>query len=197
MKKIKALQTLQATGKKIFSSVDLQKILQIKDINYSHIFAAKLVKEGVIKRVMRGCYVLSSHEPSDFELANNLYAPSYISLDSALNYYGVLIQSPQQIISVTINSTKKMVIEGKMYSYLHLKQNYFTDYQKMNGFLIATPEKALIEAMFFTALGRSSLSLGELILDSIDKDKVRRLASKIENQAFKKYFRQSLNSAKL
>ena len=188
MKQLKALQTLQASGKKIFSSADLQKILQVADSNYSHVQATRLVKEGVIERVMRGWYVLASNRPSDFELANVLYGPSYVSLDSALNFYGILVQSPQEIISATTGLARKIEAGGKTFSYVHLDQKYYSDYQKSGDFLIASPEKALVDAMFFVALGRGSLSVEELNLQSVDKDKVKQMASKITNKAFKNYF---------
>ena len=188
MKQIKALQTLQASGKQIFSSADLQKLLGVAETNYMKVLAGRLVKEGVLERVMRGRYVLSSNKPSDFALANALYQPSYISLDSALNYYGILIQSPQQIMSVTTNATKRIKVKGKTCAYMHLDQKYFTDYQKIDGMLIASPEKALIDTIFFAALGRSVLAIEELQLQSIDKKKVKEIAAQISNKAFQKYF---------
>lgn len=188
MKQVKALQTLQASGKKCFSSADLQKILQVADSNYSHVQAARLVKEGVIERVRRGWYILASNRPSDFELANVFYGPSYVSLNSALNFYGILVQSPQEVISVATGSARKLEAGGKIFSYVHLNQKYYGDYQKSGDFLIASPEKALIDAMFFVALGRASLSVEELDLRLIDKNKVKQIASKITNKAFKNYF---------
>ena len=179
---------MQASGKKVFSSADLQKILQVEDSNYGHVQATRLVKEGVIERVRRGWYVLASNRPSDFELANVLYGPSYVSLDSALNFYGILVQSPQEIISATTGLAKKLEAGGKHFSYVHLDQKYYSDYEKSGDFLIASPEKALIDAMFFVALGRGSLSVEELNLQSVDKAKVRQMASKITNKAFKNYF---------
>ena len=188
MKQVKALQTLQASGKRIFSSADLQKILQVEDANYSHVQASRLVKEGIIERVKRGWYVLASNRPSEFELANSFYAPSYVSLESALNFYGILVQSPQEVTSVTTNLAKKIDAGGKRYSYAHLDQKYYSGYERGDGFLIASPEKALIDTMFFVALGRGSLSIEELNLQSVDKAKVKEIASKITNKAFKNYF---------
>ncbi|MDO8505914.1 MAG: hypothetical protein Q7S48_05065 [bacterium] len=188
MKQLKALQTLQASGKKVFSSADLQKILQISDSNYSHVQASRLVKEGAIERVMRGWYVLSYNSPSDFELANVLYSPSYVSLDSALNFYGILVQSPQEVTSATTGLARKLEAGGKTFSYVHLDQKYYSYYEKSGDFLIASPEKALIDTMFFVALGRGSLSVEELNLQSVDKKKVKEIASRITNRAFKNYF---------
>ena len=188
MKQLKALQTLQASGKKVFTSADLQKILQTNTDSYAYVLAGKLVKEGVLERVSKGYYILVSNRPSDFEVANILYRPSYVSLDSALNYYGILVQSPQQVMSVTSKRATNIENNGKTFAYMHLDQKYFTDYQKTGDFLIASPEKALIDTMFFVALGRSSLSVEELNLQSVDKKKVKEIASKITNKAFKNYF---------
>mgnify|MGYP001566738044 FL=1 len=189
MNKLKALQTLQASGKKVFTSADLQKILQTKSDTYSYIVAGKLVKEGVLERVSKGYYILTSNRPSDFEIANALYRPSYISLDSALNYYGILVQSPQQINSVTTKRVTAIKNGGKIFSFVQISPKYFSDYQIVDNFLIATPEKALVDMMFTVALGRASLSVEELNLQLIDKNKVDELASKIKNQAFKNYYK--------
>jgi hypothetical protein len=43
--------------------------------------------------------------------------------------------------------------------------------------------------MFTVALGRASLSIEELNLQSIDRNKVNELASKIKNKAFKNYYK--------
>lgn len=188
MKQLKALQTLQASGKKVFTSADLQKILQTSTDSYAYVLAGKLVKEGVLERVSKGYYILVSNRPSDFEVANILYRPSYVSLDSALNYYGILVQSPQQVMSVSSKRATNIQNNGKTFAYMHLDQKYFTDYQKTGDFLIASPEKALVDAMFFVALGRSSLSVEELNLQSVDRKKVKEIASRITNKAFKKYF---------
>ena len=189
MKKLKALQTLQASGKKVFTSADLQKILQTKSDNYSYVVAGKLVKEGILERVSKGCYILASNRPSDFEIANALYKPSYISLDSALNYYGIMVQTPQQITSVTTKRAASVKSGGKTFSFVQISPGYFNDYQIVDDFLIATPEKALVDMMFTVALGRAALSIEELNLQSIDKNKVRELAAKISNKAFRNYYK--------
>ncbi len=188
MKQIKSLQILQTSGKKIFTLTDLAKLLQIENDSYASVVANRLIKQSILVRVAKGYFFLAGNEPADFELANALYAPSYISLESALNFYGILIQSPQQITSVAVKRTKRLMAAGKAYSYAHLDQRYFTNYERVDNFLIATPEKALVDTMFFVALGRASLSIEELNLQDINRRKVKVLAAKIRNQAFKKYF---------
>lgn len=188
MKQLKALQILHTSGKKAFTSADLQKILQTNSARYAYVLVGRLAKAGVLEKVAKGYYLLASQRPLDFELANLLYRPSYISLESALNFYGIMVQSPQQVTSVTTKLTKKIMSGSKLFSYMHINQKHFSDYQSVDGFLIATPEKALIDTMYATALGRSSLAIEELNLQSVDKTKVRELASRNTNRAFQHYF---------
>lgn len=188
MKKIEAMQILQRTHKRIFHTSDLRKLFSIENINTLNKQVKGLIGAGVLARMIKGFYYLASSKPTDFELANVLYRPSYISLESALNYYGILVQSPQQITSVTTKLTRNIENAGKTFSYSHLIQKYFNGYQTVDGFLIATPEKALVDTMFFAALGKASFSVGELQLQSVDKGKVKKIASRITNKAFKKYF---------
>ncbi|MBI5411563.1 hypothetical protein HZA43_00115 [Candidatus Peregrinibacteria bacterium] len=199
MKKIEALQILQKTNKNIFNTPDLRKLLGSASINTLNKQIAGLIAAGVLTRALKGFYYLTLHKPTGFQLANFFLQPSYISLESALNYYGILVQSPQQITSVTTKLTRTIESGGAFFSYAHLAQSYFSDYQMVDGFLIATPEKALVDAMFFTALGRGSLSIEELnyrpLLDKnkniviIETVKVKKIAARIENKAFKNYFK--------
>jgi predicted transcriptional regulator of viral defense system len=188
MKKLDALQTLQRTKKSLFTTTDLRKLFDVEQDNTLYKQIERLTKAGVLRRAMKGFYFLASGRPPDFEMANALYRPSYVSLDSALNYYGILIQSPRQIVSVSPRMTKRLRAAQREFAYLHLDQKYFTGYHRVENFLIATPEKALIDALFFAAIGRGSLSVEELVLDSVDRKKLNALAGEIANRAFRKLF---------
>ena len=100
MKTVEAIQVVHRSRKKVFILSDLRKLLDIENDNTAYKQARVLVQIGLLQRAMNGVYILSADKPSDFELANALCRPSYVSLESALNYYGMLIQSPQQVTSV-------------------------------------------------------------------------------------------------
>lgn len=188
MRTVEAIQILQRSRKKLFTASDLRKLLHIENDNTAYKQARVLVQIGLLQRAMKGVYILSADKPSDFELANVLCRPSYVSLESALNYYGMLIQSPQQVTSVTPQLTRRVNAIGKEFSYAHLDQKYYSHYQKVDGFLIATPEKAFIDACFFAALGRSALHVEDLLLDDLNRKEVRALAAAIAHPAVKKFF---------
>lgn len=188
MKKLKALQILQKSDKKIFTLQDIKKLLEIKKDNTAYKQIEGLVKEGVLTRAKRGVYFLTDNPPSNFELANALYQPSYISLESALAHYGILIQLPQVVTSVTTKTANKFVAKNMDFTYSHIDPEYFGYYIKEDNYQIATPEKALVDTMFFASLGKGALTIEELVLAEIDNNKLKRIAGEIEHSAFHKYF---------
>lgn len=189
MKKIEVLQVLQKVRRNIFSLSDLKRLLRIGSDNTAYIKANRLVRDGLLIRVTKGSYCLKDNLPLDFELANFLYRPSYISLESALNHYGILIQVPQSIISVTPNRTRKIVALNKEFAYHHLDQKYFSDFIKIQNFIIATPEKALIDTIFFASYSRTNISPEEWMLENINNKKLKELAKKIKSRVFQEFFK--------
>ncbi|MEW6619496.1 MAG: type IV toxin-antitoxin system AbiEi family antitoxin domain-containing protein [bacterium] len=192
MKKIEALLILQKSRRDIFSLIDLKKLLRSESDNIAYIQANRLTKEGLLDRIAKGVYCLKDKKPTDFEIANFLYKPSYVSLESALAYYGILIQVPQVITSVTIKRAKKIRAVNKEFAYFHLDQRYYSDYIKEQHFLIATPEKAIVDTIFFASYGRTVINPEEWVLDKIDKKRLRELSGKIKSEIFGNFF-DSLN----
>jgi predicted transcriptional regulator of viral defense system len=192
MKKIEALLRLQKSNRNIFNLTDLKKLLKIENDNTAYIQANRLTKEGLLNRIAKGVYCLKDSKPAEFEIANFLYKPSYVSLESALAYYNISIQIPHIIISVTPLRAKKIKAVDKEFVYLHLNQKYYSDYIKDQRFLIATPEKAIIDTVFFASYGRTVIHPEEWVLNNINKKKLKQLAMKIESQVFHNFFN-SLN----
>jgi predicted transcriptional regulator of viral defense system len=192
MKKIEALLTLQKSKRNIFSLIDLKKLLRIESDNTAYIQAVRLIKEGILERIAQGVYCLKDSKPHDFEIANFLCKPSYLSLESALAYYGILIQVPRNVASVTPKRAKKINAGNKEFVYSHLDQRYYSDYIKEKNFIIATPEKALIDTVFFASYGRTVIHPEEWVLDNIDRKKLKKLSGKIKSRIFHNFFN-SLN----
>jgi predicted transcriptional regulator of viral defense system len=64
-------------------------------------------EKGYIKKVVKGHYVFSGQELDErglFEIANRIYAPSYVSFEMALSYYGLI---PESVFAITSASTRK------------------------------------------------------------------------------------------
>ncbi len=188
MSKIEIYKKLLKSKKQIYTVSDFKKVLGLRKDNSIYQAIKRLKKEGLLEGLTNGVYKLIDTPSNDFVIANNLYSPSYISLETALNYYGILIQTPYTISSITTRRNKLIKQGEKEFIFFHLSSNYFFDYIKEKDFLIATPEKALIDTIFFKAIGKSKTDLSELILEHVNKKRLLKIKGKIKNLAFHKAF---------
>ena len=61
---------------------------------------SQLVKSGHLIRLRRGLYAFSSNFDR-LSAAGKIYAPSYVSFETALSYYGMIPERVETIMSVT------------------------------------------------------------------------------------------------
>jgi len=171
--KDKAIKILHQKNTVLFDVVDAFKIFKIKKENTLYKLLQRLEKAGVIERVYQGKYRFLFQEVDDFELANFLISPSYISLESALSFYSILPQFVYSITSVTPLKTNKIVYQEKEFEFSHLDKKYFFGFEKKNNFLIAKPEKALLDELYLSAKKIRSINFEDLDLAKIDKGQLR------------------------
>ncbi len=115
------------------------------------------VKKGYIHRLKKGLYTVNKSELSgsvpDFYLANRLYPPSYVSLETALSFYGIIPEEAAQIISVSTKPTRIYSTSHGTFFYRSCKKSAFTGYRimKIQGekTLFADKEKALVDYIYF------------------------------------------------
>jgi len=178
--KDKAIKILYQKRIIFFDIVDAGKIFGTKKEKTLYEILQRLEKAGVIQRLIKGKYQFLFKEGSDFERANFLVEPSYISLESALSFYGILSQFPYTVTSITTLKSKKIICQKKEYEFSHLEKKYFFGFEKKEKFLIATPEKALIDELYFMAKKLRRIHLEDLALNKINKKKFKNLSKKIK-----------------
>lgn len=176
--KDKAIKMLHQKKISLFDIVDAKKIFKIKKENTLYKFLQRLEKSDVIKRVAKGKYHFVFRAVADFELANFLVNPSYISLESALSLHGILPQFPYTITSVTPLKSQKIIYQKKEYEFVHLGSKYFLGFAKKDKFLIATPEKALLDELYLMAKKLRKVHFDDLELETIDKKKFKDLSKR-------------------
>jgi len=149
----------------------------------------EMVNQGILIQLRRGLYMtshlVSKITPEPFLIANHLYGPSYISLDSALFHWGLIPERVFEISSVTTKVSKRFMVNNVFYSYTHLPIAYYplgiqsSSLTKTQTALIASPEKALCDKVITTAginLRSRQQTLAFLVEDlRIDKDQLREL----------------------
>ena len=95
-------------------------------------FINSLEKYGVLEKAEKGKYLIKENLGNDFTVANLLYKPSYVSLETVLNLCGILSQFPMEITSVTTKRKREKKIAGKLYIYYHLDPKLFWGFEKCN-----------------------------------------------------------------
>lgn len=121
----------------------------------------ELVEQGHLQQVRKGLYI-STIEGSNpavepFLIANHLFGPSYISLDSALFYWGFIPEQVFEVTSVTPKKSKRFQTITQQYSYTHVPSSYYPvgirmqHLQPQQHVLIASPEKSLLDKIITTS----------------------------------------------
>ncbi len=187
MKIDEIIKKLLSLNKKIFSLLDLKKLLSISSDNTTYKTLEKLVTKEIVIRLKNGIYACNLAMPNEFEIAQHLSAPSYISCETALNFYGILSQFPYTITSVTLKKSQKFNVLQKEYDFAHIQKNLFWGYYKEDNFLIASPEKALLDQIYLASKGFRTLDLSELDYSKIDKKKLYTYIKKISYKPFVRY----------
>lgn len=150
---------------------------------------SELVKQGILILVKRGIYIPGPNvnivKPEAFLIANHLWGPSYISLETALSHWGLIPEKVYEVSSITSRSSKKYKTPIGRYNYTHLPLPYYSfgikkvELTKKQVVLIASPEKALCDKIITTSglSLRSSRQVMELLTEDlrIDKDVLRNL----------------------
>ena len=115
-------------------------------------------KQGYLLRLKRDLYIVNPEyfdKPIDTRLcANHLYGPSYVSVQWALRYYGMIPELVHMMTSVTTKRTCLFSTPLGYFRYMHVRPSYFpigVDYFYENGvgFMMATREKALCDTILY------------------------------------------------
>lgn len=122
---------------------------------------SNLAKTGKLIRLKKGLFVLSPEISGDLLsnelIANHLLGPSYISLESALSYYGLIPERVFSTRSVTTKRAKTFTTSLGIFEYVTIPHAHFPIGIKTEiirdsfAFLIATPEKALCDLILTTS----------------------------------------------
>jgi len=174
-------------GYYIFSIEDLSTLYPDEDRRSIKVMLHRWKKKLWVCALKRGLYEM--HYPKDLNIpdmhvANVLYKPSYVSLETALSYYSIIPEVSMAVTSITTKPTRKFKNKHGLFIYHTVKPAAFGGYyiEKSRGFdiLIAEPEKALVDFVYFKTYRNKNVDLG---LERIDK----KIVSKLDKSKINKY----------
>jgi predicted transcriptional regulator of viral defense system len=167
MKLIDVLANLKKLEEPALRTADVMAHLKIKKDHASKLLS-RLSLSGHIVRIKRGLWVFPK-ELDPLQLPEYLTAPfpSYISLQSALFYHGMISQIPTTTYSVSVARTQFFKTPLGTFSIHHVTPSFFFGYELVGkpGIKMATPEKALVDFLYMgPAKSKLFRSLPELDL---------------------------------
>ncbi len=176
----------------IFTHNQIEAILS-PHVNNVNAKISYMVKKGELLRLKKGVYTLGEEyrtTPIDMiSVANILYAPSYVSFEYALSYYGLIPERVYEVTSATMRMKKEFSTPVGRFSYKVVPLQAYAlgvdwSYDKTHGGkLIATAEKALCDKIKSDrGIGRLSQAKLEMYLEHdlrIDMDQLFTLDVKL------------------
>ena len=136
------------------------------------------VKDGRIIRIHKGLYTLTESyrkvtvEP--FCIANNLKLASYVSVHSALSWYGMIPEFVPSVTSITTGRPQTIQTPLGRFEFRHVSKKYFWGYQQVElkfgqTAFIAHPEKALLDLIYLTPRSDEIEFIEELRLQNFER----------------------------
>ena len=148
-------------------------------------------KKQFIKPLVGGYYIFGDQDITErdiFTLANKLYQPSYVSIESALAYYQIIPETVLGVTSISARKTTEYESALGRFSYRSVKPTLFFGYGvknsgKKNMYKIATLEKAVLDYLYLNSKMNTFKDFKSL---RWNKESLKRLEN---NELFMKYLK--------
>jgi len=145
-----------------------------------------------VYQLRRGLYVIAPPyqkvKPHPFLIANRMQRASYVSGQSALAYYGLIPDTVQTTLSVTVGRPERLKTPLGVFEFRHVKPELLRGYRMTTLYglklpeqqaVVAIPEKALLDLVYLQSGGDTLAYLRELRLQNLERldlDELRRQA---------------------
>ncbi len=182
--------------KPFFTSQDLSGINPLD--NTLKLQLNKWTKKGKIISLKKGMYTLSDIDRqvavSHYMIANELYSPSYISLEFALSYYQLIPEAVNTFTCITTKKTKTFKNQFGLFTYKSIKKQYYFGFTSVkspdnHNFFLATPEKAILDFIYYNISPTESDIKKEFLnnyrfqnLDTLNPDRLKEYQTKMQNK---------------
>ncbi len=142
---------LEAWNYPFIQSYALQQLLQKKGEAF-HSAVKRALKKGTLVQIRRGLYRIDNRTVSLLELAQVLHGPSFISLESSLEYHGWIPEAVYTVTSVCIKRHREIATPLGLFTYNPIPIDHFylgvQRLEKGGVFLMASPWRAIADLIY-------------------------------------------------
>lgn len=196
MTSLDALSSLAAMQTPVFETADAAVRLDLSNPHASTVLS-RLAAAGHLARLRRGLWVFPDRV-DPLALPGRLTAPlpSYVSLQSAMYFHGLISQVPAVTYAVSLARARQYRTPLGVVSVHHLEPSFFFGYEAVGrqGALMASPEKALVDVLYLRpAKSRLFCALPEVELpDGFSRRTAREFAARIPSPRRREMVRRGL-----
>ena len=150
------LADIQRIRRPIFTTFELARISE-RSASATTQALRHLEKQGVVEKIYRGIWGLAGSERLSAASVIPFLFPrtrAYVSFTSALHLYDIIEQIPQVMTLASPSHTKMIRTRLGTYSVHRIAPSFFAGfrwYKDEGRFLIAEPEKALVDSLYLSA----------------------------------------------
>lgn len=178
-----------------------------------HGLIKRAIAAGEILNIRRGLYCLAPEfqkkQVSVYSLAERIYGPSYISMETALSHHGWIPEAVRLCTCASFGNSKEFETPLGLFSYARVPQRtFFLGVKRCKGdsgnvFFMATPAKALADCLYVRRLTwtgteepAGSLRIDEDELARVTEEELNALLSNYRNGRVKRFLAGWLDEVK-
>lgn len=166
---MKYFQFQQTIRRNVFTFLDVEKAYPEENPELIRVQLSRWSKKEMINRLRRGWYCFDKKELDEYSLAGLFYQPSYLSMETALYYYGLIPDIPLSVTSMTTTTTKKINTGVGRFDYYKIIPDLYWGFKSVNSkngsFNLAAKEKALLDYLYLRKSKQDDLRLDKSKLD--------------------------------
>ncbi|MFH1791740.1 MAG: hypothetical protein ABH885_07165 [Candidatus Omnitrophota bacterium] len=185
MRRRSILATVKKLGKAVFTTHEIA-MMSGKSVSAVTQSLNNLVRDGIIIKLYKGIWAQADAALSPYEIIQYLFKRerAYVSFVSALNMHGIIEQIPQVTTLASTVHTRTIRTAAGIFRVHRISPLFFDGfgwYKENGGFLIAEPEKALVDCLYLSACKKKNFGhFPELHFpDSFSFNKVKSWINKI------------------
>lgn len=173
---MKIIELLTKMTTPLFFDYQVERLFPDENKHLINVQLARMVRSEALTRLKRSLYIFCYAKLDEFTLANYVYRPSYVSLESALNYYGIIpdvvpnVTSVSPVTTRTFRTGRGVFIYSKIVKHLYFGWQTAKDSRSDFEFSIAEPEKALLDYVYIRRI--RDLTDQRIDLGTIDRKKL-------------------------